>query len=95
MYTDMALSNDLNAKFAEYVAEGAGGAGAGLGITFSVSVLQACAWPMTSQPVSPFAPPQQLERSITLFEAFYKVSALFATVNGQQADIIRLSWYGR
>lgn len=76
MYTDMSLSTDLNVKFNEYLSENPTLVGTGLGLAFSISVLQACAWPMATQPVSTFAPPQQLERSITLFEAFYKVKSL-------------------
>ena len=70
MFTDMSVSTDLNAKFANTLRDRT--EDSQLGIGFSVYVLQAGAWPLSLPPSpGPFHVPQQLERSIQAFESFY------------------------
>ncbi|XP_031832846.1 cullin 2 [Nomia melanderi] len=70
MFTDMSVSADLNAKFTASLREG--DRENQLRIGFVVYVLQAGAWPLALPPTSgPFHIPQQLEKSIQSFEAFY------------------------
>ncbi|XP_014679052.1 PREDICTED: cullin-2-like [Priapulus caudatus] len=70
MFTDMSVSSDLNSKFMEFVR----GREADLAINFSIFVLQAGAWPLGQASVSTFAIPQELEKSVQLFEEFYNTS---------------------
>ncbi|MBZ3885669.1 Cullin-2 [Sciurus carolinensis] len=68
MYTDMSVSADLNninnfIKNQDTVIN--------LGISFQIYVLQAGAWPLTQAPSSTFAIPQELEKSVQMFELFY------------------------
>ncbi|UYV76581.1 CUL2 [Cordylochernes scorpioides] len=75
MFTDMSVSNDLNAKFTSYLQERS----IDLGINFSIYVLQvatysAGAWPLGQSPVSSFAIPLELEKSVQHFEHFYNNS---------------------
>jgi cullin 2 len=67
MFTDINLSNDLNAKFSTLLKEDK----ADLGITFFIMVLQAGAWPIPQTNLPTFALPQELEKSVQLFEVFY------------------------
>ncbi|CAG0902644.1 unnamed protein product [Darwinula stevensoni] len=67
MFTDMSISSDLNQKFSAYVKKG----NVDLGITFSIYVLQTGAWPFSNMNLSPFALPQELEKSVQHFETFY------------------------
>lgn len=67
MFTDMSVSADLNNKFNAYLKE----ENIDLGINFSIYVLQAGAWPLGQAVVTPFALPQQLEKSVHMFERFY------------------------
>lgn len=67
MFTDMSVSADLNNKFAAYLKQD----GSDLGINFGIYVLQAGAWPLGQAVVTPFSLPQQLERSVQMFESFY------------------------
>ncbi|EZA48756.1 hypothetical protein DMN91_005219 [Ooceraea biroi] len=70
MFTDMSVSADLNAKFIASLREADGDNQLGTG--FGVKVLQAGAWPLGLPPSpGPFHVPQQLEKSIQAFEAFY------------------------
>ncbi|KYN14400.1 Cullin-2 [Trachymyrmex cornetzi] len=70
MFTDMSVSADLNAKFIATLREGDGENQLGTG--FTVKVLQAGAWPLGLPPSpGPFHVPQQLEKSVQAFEAFY------------------------
>ncbi|XP_049886937.1 cullin-2-like [Pectinophora gossypiella] len=69
MFTDVAVSADLNAKFQAHLRETMQRCSAG----FSVQVLQAGAWPLGGA-MAPLAPPAQLERPARLFEAFYRAS---------------------
>ncbi|KAI5640127.1 cullin family domain-containing protein [Phthorimaea operculella] len=69
MFTDVAVSADLNAKFQAHLRETGQNCGAG----FCVQVLQAGAWPLGGA-MAPLAPPAQLEKPARLFEAFYRSS---------------------
>ncbi|XP_078035422.1 cullin 2 isoform X2 [Augochlora pura] len=70
MFTDMSVSADLNAKFTASLREG--DRENQLRIGFVAYVLQAGAWPLALPPSpGPFHIPQQLEKSIQAFEAFY------------------------
>ncbi|XP_025833506.1 cullin-2 [Agrilus planipennis] len=70
MFTDMSVSADLNNKFGEFLKK----ENIDLGITFNIHVLQAGAWPLGQTVVTPFALPQQLEKSVQMFEKFYHTS---------------------
>lgn len=67
MFTDVNLSNDLNTKFGAVSKS----EGAELGVTFYIMVLQAGAWPIPQTNLPSFALPQELEKSVQLFEVFY------------------------
>ncbi|XP_011191438.1 cullin-2 [Zeugodacus cucurbitae] len=68
MFTDISLSGDLNNKFNNHLKQ----ENIDLGINLSIKVLQAGAWPLgPTQVVIPFAVPQEFEKSIRMFEAFY------------------------
>ncbi|CAD6997776.1 unnamed protein product [Ceratitis capitata] len=68
MFTDISLSVDLNNKFNNHLKH----ENIDLGINLSIKVLQAGAWPLgPTQVVIPFAVPQEFEKSIRMFEAFY------------------------
>ncbi|KAJ8707614.1 hypothetical protein PYW07_011291 [Mythimna separata] len=77
MFTDVAVSADLNAKFQQHLRDNNLATSTG----FFIQVLQAGAWPLGGA-MAPLAPPQQLERPARLFEAFYR-----ASFNGR-----RLAW---
>ncbi|XP_018574635.1 cullin-2 isoform X1 [Anoplophora glabripennis] len=67
MFTDMSVSSGLNNKFNTFLKQD----NVDLGINFSIYVLQAGAWPLGQAVVTPFALPQQLEKSVQMFEKFY------------------------
>ncbi|XP_076257089.1 cullin 2 isoform X2 [Rhynchophorus ferrugineus] len=67
MFTDMSVSADLNNKFQTFLNNDK----IELGINFGIYVLQAGAWPLGQAVVTPFALPQQLEKSVQMFESFY------------------------
>ncbi|KAL3271007.1 hypothetical protein HHI36_021508 [Cryptolaemus montrouzieri] len=67
MFTDMSVSADLNNKFQVYLKQD----NIDLGINFGIYVLQAGAWPLGQAIVTPFSLPQQLEKSVQMFESFY------------------------
>uniref|UniRef100_A0A8D2LCY8 Cullin-2 n=1 Tax=Varanus komodoensis TaxID=61221 RepID=A0A8D2LCY8_VARKO len=69
MYTDMSVSADLNNKFNNFIKSQ--DTVVDLGISFQIYVLQAGAWPLTQAPSSTFAIPQELEKSVQMFELFY------------------------
>ncbi|XP_041737381.1 cullin-2 isoform X3 [Coregonus clupeaformis] len=69
MYTDMSVSADLNNKFNNFIKTQE--SPVDLGISFQIYVLQAGAWPLTHVPSSTFAIPQELEKSVQMFELFY------------------------
>lgn len=62
MFTDMSVSADLNNKFNTFLKKD----NIELGINFGIYVLQAGAWPLGQAVVTPFALPQQLERSVQM-----------------------------
>lgn len=69
MYMDLGVCEDLNNKFANFVkAENVE-----LGINFFINVLTTGSWPF-GPPKTPssFALPQELERSVQMFEGYYK-----------------------
>lgn len=61
------MSEDLNNNFSLYLHNES----VEMGINFTIYVLQAGAWPLTQSALSPFAIPQPLEKSVSLFEKFY------------------------
>uniref|UniRef100_A0A4W4EJI8 Cullin family profile domain-containing protein n=1 Tax=Electrophorus electricus TaxID=8005 RepID=A0A4W4EJI8_ELEEL len=69
MYTDMSVSADLNNKFNNFIKTQE--TVVDLGISFQIYVLQAGAWPLTQVASSTFAIPQELEKSVQMFELFY------------------------
>ncbi|XP_072948504.1 cullin-2 isoform X2 [Epargyreus clarus] len=69
MFTDVAVSSDLNAKFQQHLRD----SGLATHTGFFIQVLQAGAWPLGGA-MAPLAPPAQLERPARLFEAFYRSS---------------------
>ncbi|XP_047513558.1 cullin-2 [Pieris napi] len=69
MFTDVAVSTDLNTKFQQYLRENNLATNTG----FFIQVLQAGAWPLGGA-MAPLAPPAQLERPARLFETFYRAS---------------------
>ncbi|KAL4711200.1 hypothetical protein ACJJTC_019041 [Scirpophaga incertulas] len=69
MFTDVAVSADLNAKFQQHLRENHVTNTTG----FFIQVLQAGAWPLGGA-MAPLAPPPQLEKPARLFEAFYRAS---------------------
>uniref|UniRef100_A0A8C4N3R7 Cullin-2 n=1 Tax=Eptatretus burgeri TaxID=7764 RepID=A0A8C4N3R7_EPTBU len=69
MYTDMSVSADLNNKFGNFVREQK--TPIDLGLSFQIYVLQAGAWPLSQIPCTPFVIPQELEKSVRMFELFY------------------------
>jgi cullin 2 len=67
MFTDMSVSSDLNNEFNSFLKL----VNVNLGISFSIYILQAGAWPLGENSVTPFAVPQELEVSVQMFENFY------------------------
>ncbi|XP_049770563.1 cullin-2-like [Schistocerca cancellata] len=66
MFLDVSVSSDLNRKFEDAIPPAPGSA------SFSVQVLQAGAWPLNPAPISPFAPPEDLQKRLQSFESFYR-----------------------
>lgn len=67
MFTDIKVSEDLNHQFyAKLETENVK-----LPVTFSIYVLQACAWPLNQTVVPNFSIPQPFERALCEFEGFY------------------------
>lgn len=69
MFSDMNINVDLNNKFTTFLKED--GTPVDLGVSFSILVLQAGAWPINQGNLPTFALPQELERSVHMFEQFY------------------------
>nr|CAD7444187.1 unnamed protein product [Timema bartmani] len=67
MFTDISLSSDLNNRFSSFLKTD----NVDLGIHFSINVLQAGAWPLGPTALTTFAVPQELEKSVQMFENFY------------------------
>ncbi|GFR87398.1 cullin-2-like [Elysia marginata] len=68
MFTDISVSSDLVVNFNKYLKD----KNENLGINFNILVFQAGAWPIAQQNNITFHIPQQLEKSVRLFEEFYK-----------------------
>ncbi|XP_036166172.1 cullin-2-like isoform X1 [Myotis myotis] len=69
MCKDMSVSADLNNKFNNFIKNQ--DTVIDLGISFQIYVLQAGAWPLTQAPSSTFVIPQELDKSVQMFELFY------------------------
>ncbi|CAL1537603.1 unnamed protein product [Lymnaea stagnalis] len=67
MFTDVSVSYDHVVNFNDYLKE----LNTTLGVNFNILVFQAGAWPITQQNNISFHIPQQLEKSVRLFEEFY------------------------
>uniref|UniRef100_A0A0K8SH59 Cullin-2 n=3 Tax=Lygus hesperus TaxID=30085 RepID=A0A0K8SH59_LYGHE len=67
MFTDISVSNDLNNKFSAFLKND----NIDLGINFSIYVLQAGAWPLGQANLTSFVLPQELVKSVQMFENFY------------------------
>ncbi|KAK3587967.1 hypothetical protein CHS0354_014484 [Potamilus streckersoni] len=67
MFQDVTVSSGLSESFNVHMKE----IGIELGLNFTIMVLQAGAWPIGQSNLPTFAIPQELERSVSLFEAFY------------------------
>lgn len=67
MFTDISVSNDLNNKFSTLLKHD----NIDLGINFSIYVLQAGAWPLGQTNLTSFVLPQELVKSVQMFENFY------------------------
>ncbi|ORX96529.1 Cullin 1a [Basidiobolus meristosporus CBS 931.73] len=67
MFTDMAISSDLNHSFKEFIDKN----GLALGVDFAIQVLTAGAWPLSQQSPSDFEVPLELEKSVANFSTFY------------------------
>lgn len=70
MFTDMNVSEDLNEKFSTSCRE----ENNQLGVEFSILILQAGAWPIAQSNLPTFSLPQELEKSVRIFEVFYNKS---------------------
>ncbi|GFO38017.1 cullin-2-like, partial [Plakobranchus ocellatus] len=68
MFTDISVSSDHVVNFNNYLKVN----NQSLGVNFNILVFQAGAWPITQQNNITFHIPQQLEKSVRLFEEFYK-----------------------
>jgi len=67
MFTDISISSDLNSSFNDFLSK----ANASLGVSFSLFVLQSGAWPLGQTSISPLSIPQELVKSVQMFEQFY------------------------
>ncbi|TPX37950.1 hypothetical protein SeMB42_g06778 [Synchytrium endobioticum] len=66
MFTDLSLSNDLNAAFKSFVEDN----GIFLTVDCNVIVLTAGSWPVSASHI-PISLPQELEKSVSTFTSFY------------------------
>ncbi len=71
MFNDMNVSEDLNEKFSGFCKEENNNQ---LGVDFSILILQAGSWPISHGYLPTFSLPQELEKSVRVFEAFYNKS---------------------
>ncbi|CAH1788629.1 unnamed protein product [Owenia fusiformis] len=67
MFTDMTISGDLQNKFHDFIKQDE----IDLKTNVSILVLQAGAWPIGHSNLPTFAIPQELEKSVRMFELFY------------------------
>ena len=70
MFTDINLSQDLNEKFSNSCRD----QNQNLDVDFSILILQAGAWPISQSNLPSFSLPQELEKSVKIFESFYNKS---------------------
>uniref|UniRef100_A0A8C6EFE4 Cullin-2 n=1 Tax=Microcebus murinus TaxID=30608 RepID=A0A8C6EFE4_MICMU len=91
MYTDMSVSADLNNKFNNFIKNQ--DTVIDLGISFQIYVLQAGAWPLTQAPSSTFAIPQELEKSVQMFELFY--SQHFSKMHLIISSEVKMNYLGK
>lgn len=77
MFTDISVSADLNNKFTAFLKK----ENIDLGINFSIYVLQAGAWPLGQAIVTPFALPQQLEKSVQTVSQIPVIDSLCCNVS--------------
>ncbi|CAF0772886.1 unnamed protein product [Brachionus calyciflorus] len=70
MFTDINLSQDLNEKFNNFCRD----QNQNLEVDFSILILQAGAWPISQTNLPSFSLPQELEKSVKIFEGFYNKS---------------------
>lgn len=70
MFNDINVSEDLNEKFNDFVRK----ENNQLGIDFSILILQAGSWPISHGNLPTFSIPQELEKSVRIFEEFYSKS---------------------
>ncbi|XP_061185924.1 cullin-2-like [Saccostrea echinata] len=70
MFTDVSISTTLNKEFSDFIQSKEN---VELGVNFSIMVLQAGAWPIGQSNLPTFSIPQELEKSVQMFEAFYNV----------------------
>nr|XP_022308592.1 cullin-2-like [Crassostrea virginica] len=70
MFTDVSISTSLNKEFLDFIQSKEN---VELGVNFSIMVLQAGAWPIGQSNLPSFSIPQELEKSVQMFEAFYNV----------------------
>ena len=78
MFTDISLAEDLNTKFTNFLKESS----TEVGINYFIRVLQQGAWPLSQTNISPLNIPQELEKTISSYEAFY----------GKQFSGRKLTW---
>lgn len=71
MFTDMNVSEGLREKFNDFTKESAENT---LDTDFSILVLSAGSWPISHANLINFSLPQELEKSVRLFETFYNKS---------------------
>jgi len=67
MFTDMAISTDLNSQFSKFLDS----SDTQLGINFSLLVLQSGAWPLGQAVAATVVLPTELCKSVQMFETFY------------------------
>jgi cullin 2 len=91
MFTDMTVSESLNSEFSEFMR-----GQTPLRLNFTVQILQSGAWPLGQAMGSPFNIPEELSKSITMFESFYnkkfsgrKLTWLHHLCNGE----LRLNYF--
>ena len=67
MFTDISLAEDLNTKFTTYLKQTKNV----LGINYFIRVLQQGAWPLNQQSTMTLNVPAELEKTVSMYEAFY------------------------
>ena len=67
MFTDISLAEDLNTKFTTYLKQTKNV----LGINYFIRVLQQGAWPLNQQSTMTLNIPAELEKTVSMYEAFY------------------------